>query len=50
MKSTSDELAKLRLMSEKYLSKTDKLDKLLTQIEAKIRRAEERHFSDDKPY
>tara|TARA_Y100001968_G_scaffold310631_1_gene331772 strand:- start:56 stop:214 length:159 start_codon:yes stop_codon:yes gene_type:complete len=42
MKSAYDELKKLRLISEKYLHKTDKLDKLLGQIEEKIKLAEDR--------
>ena len=48
MKSASEELRKLRLMSEKYLQKTDKLDKVLAQIEARISLAEARKISDKK--
>jgi len=48
MKSASYELKKLRLISEKYLQKTDKLDKLLAHIEAAIAHAEARKISDKK--
>ena len=47
MKSASEELKKLRLISERYLKKTDKLDKVLAQIEATISLAEARRFSDN---
>tara|TARA_Y100001968_G_C19193958_1_gene636600 strand:+ start:647 stop:805 length:159 start_codon:yes stop_codon:yes gene_type:complete len=40
MKSATDELKKLRLISEKYLNKTDKLDNVLAQIEAILTQAE----------
>tara|TARA_Y100001968_G_scaffold330516_1_gene382621 strand:+ start:836 stop:988 length:153 start_codon:yes stop_codon:yes gene_type:complete len=46
MKSASEELKKLRLMSEKYLQKTDKLDKVLAKIEATITHAEARRIFD----
>ena len=46
MKSASEELKKLRLMSEKYLLKTDKLDKVLAKIEATIIQAEANKISD----
>ena len=46
MKSAYEELKKLRLVSEKYLNKTDKLDKVLAQIEERITHAEERRISD----
>ena len=48
MKSAYEELKKLRLISEKYLHKTDKLDKVLAQIEATISRAEARKILDKK--
>ena len=48
MKSASEELKKLRFISEKYLQKTDKLDKVLSQIEARIFNAEARRFFDKK--
>tara|TARA_Y100001978_G_scaffold29696_2_gene25442 strand:- start:368 stop:520 length:153 start_codon:yes stop_codon:yes gene_type:complete len=48
MKSASEELKKLRLMSEKYLQKTDKLDKVLAQIEYTITHAEAKKMSDRK--
>tara|TARA_Y100001968_G_scaffold306119_1_gene322654 strand:+ start:1375 stop:1527 length:153 start_codon:yes stop_codon:yes gene_type:complete len=48
MKSASEELKKLRFMSERYIRKTDKLDKVLAQIEATITRAEARKVSDKK--
>ena len=48
MKSASEELKKLRLISEKYLTKTDKLDKVLAQIEATISLAEANKISDKK--
>ena len=40
MKSAIVELKKLRLISEKYLNKTEQLDKLLSQIEVRLSRAE----------
>tara|TARA_B100000214_G_C23671348_1_gene492084 strand:- start:437 stop:583 length:147 start_codon:yes stop_codon:yes gene_type:complete len=48
MKSASEELKKLRLMSEKYLQKTDKLDRLLAQIEERINYADAKKNSDVK--
>tara|TARA_Y100000589_G_scaffold280836_1_gene277429 strand:+ start:93 stop:245 length:153 start_codon:yes stop_codon:yes gene_type:complete len=48
MKSASEELKKLRFMSEKYLQKTDKLDKVLSQIEATITHAEAKKILDRK--
>ena len=45
MKSVSDELKKLRLMAEKSLIKTDELDKVLAQVEAKLARTEARKVS-----
>ncbi len=36
MKSASEELKKLRSISEKYLKKTAKLDKVLSQIESTL--------------
>ena len=48
MKSASEELKKLRLISEKYLHKTDKLDKVLAQIEETITHAEEKKISDKR--
>ena len=48
MKSASEEPKKLRLISEKYLQKTDKLDKVLAQIEATLSRAEARKISEKK--
>ena len=47
MKSASEELKKLRLISERYLKKTDKLDKVLAQIEATISLAEAKRVSDN---
>ena len=46
MKSVSDELKKLRLIAEKSLIKTDQLDKVLAQVEAKLARTEARKVSD----
>ena len=40
MKTSSNELKKLRSMAEKSLYKTDQLQKVLAQIEATISRAE----------
>ena len=49
MKSASEELKKLRFMSEKYLKKTDKLDKVLSQIEATLTHAEAKKILDSEP-
>ena len=48
MKSASEELKKLRLMAEKSLIKTDKLNKVLAQVEATHSRTEARKVSDKK--
>ena len=48
MKSTSDELKKLRIVSENYLKKTEKLDKVLAHIEASLTRVEARHVYNKK--
>ena len=49
MKSASEELKKLRFMSEKYLKKTDKLDKVLSQIELTLKDAEAKKILDREP-
>ena len=48
MKTTYEELKKLRLMAEKSFKKKNQLDKLLTMIETKLSRAEARKDSDEK--
>ena len=45
MKTTYEELKKLRLMAEKSLIKTDELDKVLAQVEATLARTEARKVS-----
>ena len=40
MKTTHEEIKKLRLLAEKSFKKTDELDRLLTQIEVKLATAE----------
>ena len=46
MKSTFEELKKLRSMAEKSLNKTDELDKVLAQVEIKLAKAKVRHVSE----
>ena len=48
MKSTSEELKKLRLMAEKSLVKSDELYKVLAQIEATLALTEAKKISDKK--
>ena len=48
MKSTSEELKKLREMAVKSLIKTDELDKVLAQVEASLERTEARKILDMK--
>ena len=48
MKSASEELKKIRLMAEKSLIKTDKRNKLLAQVEARLTRTEARKISKKK--
>ena len=48
MKSTSEELKKLRLMAEKSLIKTDELNRVLAQVEATLARTEAIKVSDKK--
>ena len=48
MKSASEELKKLRYMSEKYLKKTDKLDRVLAQIESSLIRSDALEASNKK--
>ena len=48
MKSTFEELRKLRSMAENSLIKTDELDKVLAQVEASLSQTEARKVSDKK--
>ena len=48
MKSAAEELKKLRLMSEKNLRKTAKLDKVLAQIEESLTHAVAKKILDEK--
>ena len=48
MKSASEELKKLRLIAEKSLIKTDELNKVLAQVEARLSRFEASKASDKK--
>ena len=45
MKKAYEELKKIRLIVEKSFKKTDELDRLLTQIEVKLARAQARKVS-----